>query len=100
MSDASRSLPPAKLAPDVLSTPQNQMPTPATNSNSPTRNPLDSLLIQQLEQLIARERVLQQQYSRLAADPNPRAPIASFAAELTQLELRADRLCRMIDAMN
>ena len=29
-----------------------------------------------------------------------RAPIASFAAELTQLELRADRLCRMIDAMN
>ena len=56
MSDASRSLPPAKLAPDVLSTPQNQMPTPATNSNSPTRNPLDSLLIQQLEQLIAREK--------------------------------------------
>jgi hypothetical protein len=56
-------------------------------------------LIQQLEELITGERALQQQYSRLAADGQSRAPIASFAAELAQLERRADRLCRMMDAM-
>jgi hypothetical protein len=75
------------------------MPTTETHTNSTLGNPLDSLLIQQLEELITGERALQQQYSRLAADGQCRAPIASFAAELAQLERRADRLSRMMDAM-
>jgi hypothetical protein len=75
------------------------MHTTETHTNSTLGNPLDSLLIQQLEELITGERALQQQYSRLAADGQSRAPIASFAAELAQLERRADRLSRMMDAM-
>jgi hypothetical protein len=69
-------------------------------TNSTPSSPLESLLVHQLEQLIARERILEHEYLTLATKPNDHAPRAKFAAELSQLERRADRLWRMIDAMN
>lgn len=86
------------MAKDVLNDGRYHMSMQATNFTS--SSPLESLLVHQLEQLITRERILQHEYLRLATKPNDHGPRAKFAAELSQLERRADRLWRMIDAMN
>jgi hypothetical protein len=65
----------------------------------PAKNPLESLMLQQLQQLITGEKVLRQRYARLGASADSNDEIAQFKAEMLQLETRADRLYRMMNAM-
>lgn len=64
------------------------------------KNPLENLMLQQLQQLISGENILQKRYARLSASADSDDEIAQFEAEMIQLESRADRLYRMINAMS
>lgn len=69
-------------------------------SQTSPKNPLENLMLQQLQQLISGERMLQKRYAQLenAADSNEE--LAKFEAEMIQLKTRADRLYRMMAAMS
>jgi hypothetical protein len=64
------------------------------------KNPLENLMLHQLHQLISGERLLEKRYAQLGASGDSNHDIAQFEAEMMQLESRADRLSRMIEAMS
>lgn len=63
-------------------------------------NPLENLMINQLQQLISGERMLEKRYAQLGASRDSNREIAQFEAEMMKLESRADRLYRLIEAMS
>ncbi len=63
------------------------------------QSPLEQLVFQQLQQLISGQRMLEQQYSQLKTTSESDREATVFAAELSELDSRADRLRRMMDAM-
>ena len=64
------------------------------------KNPLENLMLQQLQQLISGERMLQKRYAQLGSSAESNEELAKFEAEMIQLETRADRLYRMMNAMS
>jgi hypothetical protein len=78
---------------------QNYMADIQTPRSS-KKNPLENLMFHQLQQLINGEKKLQKRYAQLGASEDSNEEIARFEAEMLQLESRADRLYRMINAMN
>jgi hypothetical protein len=75
--------------------------TRKTESRQATaKNPLENLMIHQLQQLISGERMLEKRYAQLGASGDSNREIAQFEAEMMKLESRADRLYRLIDAMS
>jgi hypothetical protein len=89
------------MAPGVLARAamQNYMADVQTPRSS-KKNPLENLMFHQLQQLISREKILQKRYAQLGASADSNEEIARFEAEMLQLETRADRLHRMINAMS
>lgn len=65
-----------------------------------TVHPIDTLLVQQLENLLDGERALKARYSAL--DPSLDTPEVrmAFSKELSDLKERADRLYRFVNAMD
>ena len=75
--------------------------TRKTESRQATaKNPLENLMIHQLQQLISGERMLEKRYAQLGASGDSNREIAQFEAEMMKLESRADRLYRLIEAMS
>lgn len=62
-------------------------------------NPLDTLLVQQLEDIIREEKWLANKYPSLSSPSQTIEARQAFSDELTHLNRRADRLQRLIDAM-
>jgi hypothetical protein len=60
--------------------------------------PLDHLVVSELEAIIHSERQLQQQYGGLLEAPSPEES-QTWAFEVLRLQLRTDRLARMLDAL-
>ena len=63
---------------------------------TPTQSPLESLIFHTLETLTAQERLLAQHYSQSDAGMHPEA----LVGQIVNLRSRADRLSRMMDAMD
>lgn len=79
------------------------MQTYMAQTNAPQasrKNPLENLMFQQLQQLISGEQMLQKRYAQLGSSADPNEEMARFEAEMIQLETRADRLYRMMNAMS
>jgi hypothetical protein len=64
------------------------------------KNPLENLMLQQLQQLISGEQMLRQRYAQLGTSADSNEELARFEEEMIQLETRADRLYRMMNAMS
>ncbi len=63
-------------------------------------HPIDTLLVSQLENILQGEQTLRARYSSLdSSDTTPEVRIA-FSRELSDLRDRADRLYRLINAMD
>jgi hypothetical protein len=71
-----------------------------TSVKRKTVHPIDTLVVQQLENLLDGERALKARYSALdPASDTPEVRMA-FSRELSELKDRADRLYRFISAMD
>ena len=73
--------------------------SPINNTTLTNNNPLDTLLVQQLENIIRDERALATKYPSLGSAIDTEETRAAFSDELNQLTRRADRLQRLMDAM-
>jgi hypothetical protein len=63
-------------------------------------HPIDTLLVQQLEHILNSEKALRARYSSVQASSNTPEMRMAFAKELAELKDRADRLSRLINAMD
>ncbi|MDQ2843938.1 MAG: hypothetical protein M3Y72_23450 [Acidobacteriota bacterium] len=63
-------------------------------------HPIDTLLVQQLEDILDGERALRARYSSLEPSTNSQEVRMAFSRELSQLKDRADRLYRLVSAMD
>ncbi len=63
-------------------------------------HPIDTLLVQQLENILNAERALRARYSSVQASSNTPEMRMAFSGELAELKDRADRLYRLINAMD
>lgn len=63
-------------------------------------HPIDTLLVQQLENILKAERALRARYSSVQASSNTPEMRMAFSNELAELKDRADRLYRLINAMD
>ncbi|MFZ0594344.1 MAG: hypothetical protein WAM39_28075 [Bryobacteraceae bacterium] len=61
--------------------------------------PLETLIVQQLAQMLRQERALQERYHRLSAKGRSREDVGSFSADLSKFDQKANRLFRLIEAM-
>lgn len=68
------------------------------NSQSPAITPLETLVVQQLAEMLREERALQERYRRLRPSASS-AERDSFTDELSKFNARATRLYRMMEAM-
>ena len=67
--------------------------------NSSSVHPIDTLLVQQIENLLHGEAALRARYSTIDSSDNIEVRMA-FRQELAELKERADRLYRLVDAMD
>ena len=63
-------------------------------------HPIDTLLVSQLETILNGEKALRARYSSLGANANTPEVRMAFSQELSQLRDRADRLYRLVSAMD
>ncbi len=63
-------------------------------------HPMETLLVQQLEHLLIGEKELRTRYSRLNPAANTPEMRMAFSQDVAELKDRADRLSRLMDAMN
>ncbi len=63
-------------------------------------HPIDTLLVQQLENILNSEKTLRARYSSVEPSSNTPEMRMAFSSELAQLKDRADRLYRLINAMD
>ncbi len=61
--------------------------------------PLETLVVQQLAQMLRQERALEERYHRLSATRRSSEDVGSFSADLSKFDQKAKRLFRMIEAM-
>lgn len=70
------------------------------NVNFSSVHPIDTLLVQQLENILNAEKALRARYSSVQASSNTPEMRMAFSNELAELKDRADRLSRLINAMD
>jgi len=63
-------------------------------------HPIDTLLVQQLETILEGEKALHARYSSLDPSANTPEVRMAFSRDLSQLKDRADRLYRLVNAMD
>ncbi len=63
-------------------------------------HPIDTLLVQQLENILNGEKALRARYSALDSTANTSEIRNAFSRELSDLQKRADRLYRLMNAMD
>jgi hypothetical protein len=63
-------------------------------------NPLEVLIVQQLARMKREQEFLEQQYAELGASNDSPDRFSSFSAHLNRFGQKADRLGRLVDAMN
>lgn len=68
--------------------------------NLSTVHPIDTLLVSQLENLLRGEQELRGRYASLSSSSNTPEVRMAFSNELSELKERADRLFRLISAMD
>jgi hypothetical protein len=61
--------------------------------------PLETLVVQQLAQMLRQERALQERYRRLEAAGRSTEDVDRFTNDLSRFDQRAKRLFRMMEAM-
>jgi hypothetical protein len=69
-----------------------------TNNSSP--NPLEVLVVQQLVRMKVEQGLLEQQYAQLGTGSDSPDGFSRFSAHLNHFGEKADRLGRLVDAMN
>jgi division protein CdvB (Snf7/Vps24/ESCRT-III family) len=67
-------------------------------SQSAPITPLETLVVEQLAQMLRQERALEERYRRLGARRS-REDVSSFTSDLSAFDQKAKRLFRMIEAM-
>jgi hypothetical protein len=72
---------------------------PETHMMSQTVHPIDTLVVQQLENLLDGERALKARYAALDASLDTPEVRMAFSYELAELKDRADRLYRFVSAL-
>jgi hypothetical protein len=70
------------------------------NSENKTVTPLETLVVQQLAEMLREERMLQERYRQLDASLSCESDMDSFSAEVSKFNARATRLYRMMEAMD
>ena len=63
-------------------------------------HPIDTLLVQQLEKILNGEKALRARYSALDSTANTSETRSALSRELSDLQNRADRLYRLMNAMD
>lgn len=71
---------------------------PDINAQSISITPLETLVVQQLAEMLQEERALQERYRRLGRGRRPEE-MDSFSVDLSKFNERATRLFRMMEAM-
>jgi len=71
-----------------------------SNVNLKSVHPIDTLLVQQLENILDGERALRARYSAIEPEANTPEVRMAFSRELSDLKNRADRLYRYVSAMD
>ena len=61
--------------------------------------PLETLIVQQLAEIVREERLLTERYHRLAAAGKTSAEMNLFSDELSKFDERTNRLLRLVQAM-
>jgi hypothetical protein len=64
-----------------------------------TSTPLETLIVQQLAEIVREERLLTERYRRLAAADKSSREMDLFSDELSKFDERANRLFRLMQAM-
>jgi hypothetical protein len=64
-----------------------------------TSTPLETLIVQQLAEIVREERLLTERYRRLAAAGKSSREMDLFSDELSKFDERANRLFRLMQAM-
>jgi hypothetical protein len=65
----------------------------------PTVTPLETLVVQQIAEMLREERTLAQRYRQLGSSGRLTADMNVFSDELSRFGQRANRLYRLIEAM-
>jgi hypothetical protein len=73
---------------------------PNTNAQSISITPLETLVVQQLAEMLQEERTLQERYRRLGGSSRRMEEMDSFSVDLSKFNERAARLFRMMEAMD
>jgi hypothetical protein len=66
---------------------------------SETSTPLETLIVQQLAEIVREERLLTERYRQLSAAGNGAAEMDIFSDQLSKFDQRANRLFRLMQAM-
>lgn len=72
--------------------------TPHMNAQPISITPLETLVVQQLAEMLQQERALQERYRQLGSRRRPEE-MDSFSVDLSKFNERAARLFRMMEAM-
>ena len=67
---------------------------------APGTHPIDTLLVQQLEDLLHGEALLRARYAKIHPTDDTVEVRMAFTKELAELRERVDRLYRLVDAMD
>jgi hypothetical protein len=76
-----------------------KMTTTNMNAQSISIRPLETLVVQQLAEMLDEERMLQERYRRLGGSNRRLEEMDSFSVDLSKFNERAVRLFRMMEAM-
>jgi ferritin-like metal-binding protein YciE len=61
---------------------------------------VETLVVEELQSLFAAETALEKMYSRLSVTPESKGTAGAFVRRLTELSARAERLEKMLDALD
>lgn len=64
-----------------------------------TSTPLETLIVQQLAEIVREERVLTERYRQLTASGESEVEMDIFSHRLSEFDQRANRLLRLVQAM-
>ena len=64
-----------------------------------TNTPLETLIVQQLAEIVREERLLAERYRQLAAANKSATEMNTFSDQLSKFDQRANRLFRLMEAM-
>ncbi len=68
-------------------------------ANSSTSTPLETLVVHQLAEVLREERLLMERYQQLGASTKTFDEMQMLSSEISRFDQRADRLFRLIEAM-